>query len=108
MAIQVVTSTTYTAATETDLYTNTSGTLNALTLSISIYNGDSASRAVEIWRCDASNNHIQCLYNATTGVGVIVGDTSLYGIKPGEKIRFKVTGATSAVIISSTIYDGMT
>jgi len=107
MAIQVVNSTTYTAATETDLYTNSSGTLYTLSLNVSVFNGDSSSHAVEIWRCSSANVHLQCLYKSSVGAGLIIGDSSLYGIKPGEKLRFTVTGATGAVIISATLYDGL-
>ena len=107
MGIKVVNTTTYTAATETDLYENTSETLYALTLSISIYNGDGSGRAVEIWRCDASNNHLQNLYNAAVAAGVTIVDGSKYGIGPGETLRFKVAGVTGAVIISATIYEGL-
>lgn len=109
MAFQTVSShsgSAYTADTLTDLYTNASATLTTTTMSIAIYNPESTAKAVEIWRTNAAGTGMQqCIAKLTIAAATVVGDNSLYGIKPGEKIRFK--SAHINVMFTATLYDGL-
>ncbi len=79
----------YTADSETDLYTNSSGTAYAISLKLGVYNPDSTSHKIEIWRTDGSNTHLECLYKGLIAGTALMNDGSKTWIPPGHKIRFK-------------------
>lgn len=96
---------TYTAATETDLYVNSSETLKTVVYSIGIYNPETTSQAVEMWITDGSNVHKQCIGKFDLkSLGKVENETR-YRILPGYKIRFK--SAHANVTFDAQIYEGV-
>jgi len=105
MADNSVYSGTYTAATETDLYVNSSGTLKTIVYSIGIFNAEATSQAVEMWITDGSNTHKQCLIKTSIQAGAKLENQTRYRILPGYKIVFK--SAVTTTLFDAQLYEGI-
>lgn len=95
----------YTAATETDLYTNTSETEYAIALKIAAYNPDSGGHNIEIWITDGSNVKKECLFKAVISGYALISDGSKTFVNPGYKIRF--TSDDADVKFSAHMFEGI-
>ncbi len=95
----------YTAATETDLYTNTSTTENSIALKVGIYNPSTAAVTVSVWVTDGSNNHVECLFSGSVAAATLITDGSKTILLPGYKIRF--TSSVTTTLLSASIWAGL-
>lgn len=105
MADNTAYSGTYTADTETDLYTNSGSTTKTVIYSIGVYNPETTAKAVEIWITDGSNNHKQCIGKFSLETVTRVENQTRYRILPGYKIRFK--SAHENVTFDVQMYEGL-
>lgn len=96
----------YTAATETDLYTNSSGTLNTIILGIDVYNPETTAQDVEIWITDGSNNHKGApLFKGEVATVTAISNQRKYVLLPGYKIRFKAE--TNTVLFEMSVFEDL-
>ncbi len=95
----------FTAATETDLYNNETAQ-KTITLGIDIYNPESTAQAVEIWKTSAANAHIGTpIFKGNIAALTPISNVRKYVILPGQKIRFK--SASANVTIEMSIFEGL-
>jgi len=101
MAKIQVTSGSYTADTATDLYTNSTGA-TLLIMSMSVYNPETTSKAVEIYTVNSSNVVQEWVLDTTLTSRALIGNQQKIWLADGHKIRFK--SAHANVKISANLY----
>ena len=106
MAPNKAISSSYTADTETDLYTNSSETEYAISLKLSAHNPDSSGHNIELWVTDESNVHQECLFLGAISGETLIMDGSKTLIPPEHKVRFK--SDDTDVKFAIHVYEGVT